>query len=529
MWAMSPKLLQNKWAVSVIAGVLTFLAFPCFEIVPLIFIAPIFINLAALKCESPKQALGFGFLLSTVVMLGGFYWITYVLHEFGYLPWIISGLLFFAFCSFGALNFPLYFLLVQWINKKMPLEKLKSPCRELAYSLMLPTLFSLVEFFIPKLFPWYFGHSLYRQIWLIQPVELTGSLVLTFFVFTVGSSLGALAKTPKKPLPLSCLLTPALGLFLFMVVFSHLRINEVHDVRPFKIAMVQPSINSQEKEAARLGYVEKVRKVLDRFKVLTESVLSQKPELMVWPETSLPFLMDSPQNGFAQETKANVLKWQIPVIAGSYSHGYPEPDRDYNTAYLIEPQSTTDVKLSLYPKNILLAYGEYLPLGDTFPVLYQWFPQVANFGKGKEQNPFILKDGTRVGITICYEAIVPSFFRKGLLHNVDFAVNITNDSWFGPTSEPYLHGSLTIFRAIEGRVPFIRTTNTGTSFVVDAFGRLSEQTPINESSAKVYDIAIRKNKALTFYVKHGDWFVLFLSLLFLSLSLLFRRQQCIRT
>jgi apolipoprotein N-acyltransferase len=49
-------------------------------------------------------------------------------------------------------------------------------------------------------------------------------------------------------------------------------------------------------------------------------------------------------------------------------------------------------------------------------------------------------------------------------------LNITNDSWFGPHGEPYLHLALTQFRSIETRLPLLRSTNTGITVAIDPLG-----------------------------------------------------------
>jgi apolipoprotein N-acyltransferase len=119
----------------------------------------------------------------------------------------------------------------------------------------------------------------------------------------------------------------------------------------------------------------------------------------------------------------------------------------------------------------------------------------------------VLADGTRLGISICYEMILPDFIRKVAGNGVHALVNLTNDSWFGPTAEPYFHGSLSVFRAIEHRVPVVRSTNTGTSFFVDALGRLSRLTPVYDEDVLVQDIALGDPDRITVYARWGDWFV----------------------
>ena len=53
---------------------------------------------------------------------------------------------------------------------------------------------------------------------------------------------------------------------------------------------------------------------------------------------------------------------------------------------------------------------------------------------------------------ICYEDIIPSFARRLVAERPNLLVNITNDAWFGATSEPYEHLALAVYRAVEHRL-----------------------------------------------------------------------------
>ncbi|MBI4404597.1 MAG: apolipoprotein N-acyltransferase [Deltaproteobacteria bacterium] len=257
---------------------------------------------------------------------------------------------------------------------------------------------------------------------------------------------------------------------------------------------------------------------------MTENVLyAEKLDLVIWPETALPFNLDSP-GAFPQEIRETVDRWRIPLITGGYAAGFDRFLSDYNAAFYLEPSSNVP-KIQIYRKNILLAFGEYMPFGETFPWLYRAFPQVSNFMKGKTQEPFEMHDGTRLGVTICYEAIVPEFFRKVVQNGVRVVINLTNDSWFGPTIEPYQHGALSVFRAVETRLPLIRVTNTGVSFVVDILGRLSKMTGVYEPGILVEEVAIPSSAPQTVYVRFGDWFVGVCALILTVFIFIGRRQH----
>jgi apolipoprotein N-acyltransferase len=54
----------------------------------------------------------------------------------------------------------------------------------------------------------------------------------------------------------------------------------------------------------------------------------------------------------------------------------------------------------------------------------------------------------------------------------ELLVNMTNDAWFGDTSEPWEHLALSQFRAIEHHRYFVRATNSGVSAIIDPVGRV---------------------------------------------------------
>jgi apolipoprotein N-acyltransferase len=91
--------------------------------------------------------------------------------------------------------------------------------------------------------------------------------------------------------------------------------------------------------------------------------------------------------------------------------------------------------------------------------------------------------------------------RKG----AQFIMNITNDSWFGPSGEPKLHLSLTIFRSIETRLPQLRSTNTGISTLISADGEITQPTGIMESEILNAPIPVT-DPIPTLMKAWGDWF-----------------------
>ncbi|MBY0369654.1 apolipoprotein N-acyltransferase [bacterium] len=484
------------------------LAFAPIKITSAAIFCPLFLVLAVHRSRGAWEAFGAGFIASVVIMLGGFYWAVYTLHLFGNLPWTAAGALYLVFCGLGALNFPAFTWALFRIYKSIPALRANAYW----YAVGIPALFALIEFLVPKLFPWCLGHSFYQALWLNQIVEWTGSSFLSYLACSWGA-LGAAIFFASDEVEYArrALIVPV-GLTLLAVGFSTWRLSTPLPTQSTKrVALIQANIGSLEKVDARAGLYGRVQYTVDQHLTLTDGVMRQNPppDWILWPETAMPFSL-ADDDGYARRIRDSVVRWNRPLISGGYSRATTPPFLDYNAAFLLEPTST-GLRTSTYEKNILLAFGEYFPGGETFPILYTWFPEVSNFMRGTEQKILTLADGTRLGITICYEAIVPPFFRKVASQGVHAVINLTNDSWFGPTSEPFQHAALTVFRAIESRTPLIRVTNTGLSFAVDRYGHRSTSTGVFVPGALTVEVPVGPEPVTTFYLRYGDWFIALLA------------------
>jgi apolipoprotein N-acyltransferase len=156
-----------------------------------------------------------------------------------------------------------------------------------------------------------------------------------------------------------------------------------------------------------------------------------------------------------------------------------------------------------YDKQALLAFGEYLPLGETFPILYEWSPNTGAFTPGKSFESLPLGE-RKVSAHICYEDVLPSFVntlvRQG---DADLLVNLTNDAWYGDTTEPWIHLALATFRAIEHRRFLVRSTNSGVSAFIDPGGRVLSHTQPFEKTTLSHEVAYLHPER-TPYELYGD-------------------------
>jgi len=108
-----------------------------------------------------------------------------------------------------------------------------------------------------------------------------------------------------------------------------------------------------------------------------------------------------------------------------------------------------------------------------------------------------------VGPQICYEGLFPDVSRTLTNQGAQIFVNVTNDSWFGTSAEPYQHLFMTLARGIEFRRPVVRATNTGISAAMLADGTPLDLSPLHAEWTHLYEIPYRKAPGPTFYQQFG--------------------------
>ena len=237
---------------------------------------------------------------------------------------------------------------------------------------------------------------------------------------------------------------------------------------------------------------------------------AQRPDLIVWPETALPVLLDDAERAYQIIHDAS---GPVPMVLGGERL---DDGALYNSAVVLGADGQPG---QVYDKHHLVPFGEYIPLGDL----------AARFGihglAAKEGNGFaagpgprLLDLGPRLGRAlplICYEAVFPN----DASHpdpRPDFLLQLTNDAWFGTFSGPYQHLAQARLRAIEQGLPLARAANTGVSGMIDPWGRVTAQIPLGQ--AGWVDAPLPKALPATPFTRWGDWLALGLAVLGLVAS-----------
>jgi apolipoprotein N-acyltransferase len=226
-------------------------------------------------------------------------------------------------------------------------------------------------------------------------------------------------------------------------------------------------------------------------------------DLMVWPESPAPFLLNDP--AFRQVAEALAQQSQTWLLVGSVgvasaSESPRQQSEVYNSAALFSPHGELDGR---YDKIHLVPFGEYVPFKSAFPFMNMLTQQVGDFARGTSRQP-LPAGGQRLGVFICYESIFPDEIREFARRGADVLVNISNDGWYGDSGAWKQHLEMTEMRAIENGRWLLLATNTGMTASVDPYGRIVAATGRKMRTALA--APYMPISSTTFYTRHGDLF-----------------------
>jgi apolipoprotein N-acyltransferase len=245
---------------------------------------------------------------------------------------------------------------------------------------------------------------------------------------------------------------------------------------------------------------------------LTRAALTNRPELVIWPEAAVPKLVRADaemQRVISQLARSN----QMWLIIGSDDFDFRGTNAIYfNSSFLINPSGEF---VSTYRKRRLVVFGEYVPLIKWIPFVKYFTPITGGFTPGETPVTFDLEQlVAKTSVLICFEDVFPHYAREHATGEVDFLVNITNDGWFGESAAQWQQAASAVFRAVENGVPLVRCANNGLSCWIDRFGGLHNvffdgSRNIYQAGFKIVTVPLASAEAKTsrtFYNRHGDWF-----------------------
>ncbi len=217
--------------------------------------------------------------------------------------------------------------------------------------------------------------------------------------------------------------------------------------------------------------------------------------LIVLPETALPLPVRRAYPGDDLRAQG-VEALRAPWLVGALVEG---EEGALNGALLVGG----DRPVQLAAKRVLLPFGEYVPLERWLPWLRRFSPRTARL-VAPGGDPGILLEDRRIGISICYEGMLPGRVREAAGQGeAALLLNLTNDAWFPGTQEPAIHAAQTRLRAVELGRFLVRSTNLGQTMVVAPSGRLLAEATGAPTRSLLAEVAWREERTL--FARWGCW------------------------
>jgi apolipoprotein N-acyltransferase len=262
---------------------------------------------------------------------------------------------------------------------------------------------------------------------------------------------------------------------------------------------------------------------LDIYRKLSLEAADMNPELIIWPASSLPAPYRSSRLVRISLTRT-AREAGIPLLVGGAGYDKVAPKVKgtlpfSNSQFLVDRNGKVSEQ---YNKIRLLPFNEYPPLQG----IVKWPRFITtiteSFQKGEEYTVFEVGEA-RFSTPICWENNFPDLVRKFVQEGSNLIINVTNEGFMGRTGGPYQTLAISVFRAVENRVPVIRAAPTGISAIIGPEGRIVDRVRGEDGSdlfvqgILVGDVPLAEKT--TIYTLYGDVFVFSCAGLFLIVVL----------
>lgn len=427
---------------------------------------------------SPRRDFLLGWLAGTGLMVAGFYWIVHTIVVFSNLPRALAILVLLLYSAWGGLPYGALCLSIPSIRRTFGPAAL----------LLIPTVWVSLEAVFPLLFPYHQGDLQHRNLVIMQVASLVGVAGVSWLVMAVNATWLELFDAArqgrqlptKAPSFLALVLLGALGFGVWRV--GHLE-QTMGSGSHLKVGLIQGNYGVEELRRTTAA------QIVARYRQLSLEARQQGAQLIIWGEGASPY---NPKRFWDRMLELHTELDTDLLFGGSSRAPVEGVVRSFNSAYGLPRTETEPTK---YDKNILLAFGEYLPGTQLFPKLKGKIRGIGDFQAGQGSVTLAYPNNPAGPVNalplICYEAILDDFvLEKVRATNPNLLVNITHDAWFGDTACPHQFLMLVATRAVEHGVSIARVANTGISAVVDPTGQIRGQTPLFQEAVAVEEVSI---------------------------------------
>lgn len=442
--------------------------------------------------DSAKQGFWLGEAYGFGVWFVGAFWLFHSIHNYGGIPvWLAYILIFLMAVIMGLFHAVMAWIFVKFLSKQ---------------PLVFSGIWVLQEWLKTWLlsgFPWLFvGYAFTEVSWVNVLAPMTGVFGLSFLAVLFASSLAELFFYRYRFMLLAfCAWAILFGVSWFVPAWT------TPTGERLSVSLVQGNISQDLKWDPDF-----LHQTLKIYESLSRSEWGR--DMVVWPEAAIPLPFDMAYpfiDQMANEAKASKSAWVTGVP-------YREAFKDDATSDMYNSVVAFDEQNSIYRKQNLVPFGEYIPFAGLLNILpnLAGTQSIQSFRAGSPKQSTLPIKQQQMGVAICYEVAYPETTRKNAI-NSHFLLTVSNDAWFGASAGPMQHLQMVQMRSLETGRWFIRATNNGVTAVIDHRGRIVDSLPQFERS--VLRAQVPSFTGQTPYIRFGSIPILLLSLLFVFAGL----------
>lgn len=454
----------------------------------------------------PYYVSGFNFLILAI----SFHWVGFAISEYyalnTFIGFLILTTIYLLACL--VLYFPLSFATL-YLNSILS-EKEQS--KSLLVSFVLLNVALVITLPIPPLYLGYgFISSHFKGFFLVSFIGVKGLTILFWLVSLVLAFLIISKRFLYAFMTLLALLS--------LHILGNLSLSTIqtkrHAVSPLTIHLLQPNIANQLKRhdisGASMAFeiMGKNYEMID--KIINAQTLNSANSIFVLPETAIPYYFPTDSYYF-DSLKKYLGDSKIALLTGGY---WKTANSHHNSAFFFnEVDRLPFTEQSVYHKQILLPFGEYIPFKDLIPGLKSIHFEIPEFNPGKNGQLWRFHN-FNFSPLICYEILFDSLWLK--TKNTDFIYNPTNDAWFGPSIQQYQHLVVVWTKSLEFGIPVLRAANSGYSAWITPL-EINNRSNLGQESIQTF--SINSTFARSFYFDYYN-FIRFINIIFLTFFVCF--------
>lgn len=335
----------------------------------------------------------------------------------------------------------------------------------------------------------------------IMGASLFGSYFITAVIMSVNALLAFAIINFRKSAKaehiyaLSALLVFLVNLFLGIGLY-YAEENRISNAEKVTVGVIQGNFSSTEKWSVDID------NIFNKQIELTEASASNGAEVIIWAETSLPFVLR--ENGYhCRKLSKTASELGVTILVGALE-GTAELDRNAIICYAPDGSRSDNI----YAKRHLVPFGEYVPMRGLIEACLPFLTEISilndDWMPGEDSAVFDT-DAGKIGSLICFDSIYETLARESVIDGAQLLAVSTNDSWFSDSAAIYMHNNQARMRAVENGRFVARSANTGLSSFITSHGNIISFIPPLEEGYLNSEISILSHKTL--FTTIGNAFV----------------------